>query len=73
MNRNTNKSDAHSAKIIADHIPSIPNNKGINITADVSNISVREKDMQADIMPLFKAVKNAEAQIFIPAKRKDKE
>lgn len=62
-----------SATTTEDHIPSMPNNKGNNMTAPHSNTNVREKEIPAETSPLFKAVKKAEAYTLNPAKRKDNE
>ena len=58
--------DKISANTIASHIPFSPQNTGnINI-AITWNTSVRKKDITAETSPLFKAVKNAEANILNP-------
>jgi hypothetical protein len=41
-------------------MPSMPNKRGIATTAPHSKIKVREKEMMAEITPLFRAVKSDE-------------
>ena len=59
---------APSANTTADHMPSMPQISGSNITAPPLNSNARRKDINADAPPLHTAVKNPEHQILIPQK-----
>lgn len=54
-------SAASSATITALHTPSVPRTSGSSKTADTSKISVRAKEMRAEVKPSFRAVKKEEA------------
>ena len=55
-----------SATGIAHQTPLIPNISGSIINAPASSINVLSIEIKADTLPLFKAVKNPEANTFIP-------
>lgn len=62
----------NSAATIEYHIPSRPKNSGKIITAALWNKSVLRNDISAEVRPSFKAVKNAEPNMAVPAKIKEK-
>ena len=62
-----------SPKTTEYHMPSTPNNTGSKSTDPSSKINVRKKDINADTIPLFSAVKKAELKIAIPVKKYEKE
>ena len=55
-----------SAEVFAHHIPFLPKQIGRIIMESVWNMSVRKKEIAADIPPLFSAVKKDDANMFIP-------
>ena len=63
-------SAAPSAHITDAQIPSRPKKEGRTSTLITSNTRVLAKERRADMGPLFKAVKNEEANILNPMKRK---
>lgn len=62
-----------SATIIEAHIPSVPQISGIIITARIWKTRVLRNEIIAEVSPSFKAVKNDEPNIAIPAKRNEKQ
>lgn len=54
-------------------MPSIPRNTGKIKTAAIWHTSVRKNEINAEINPLFSAVKKDEPKIGTPAKRNEKE
>ena len=70
--RLTTKASA-SATTVALQIPFMPNNCGIIKIDPTWNTNVRNKEINAETGPLFKAVKNHEAKIFIPAIKNPKQ
>ena len=64
-----NTSDTGSAA----QIPSMPKNRGSTSTHTISNINVLIKEMAADTLPLFNAVKKEDANILKPHRIKFKE
>ena len=62
---------ATSAIATDHHIESPPITAGRISTARSWNTRVRRNEIVAEIRPLLSAVKNPEAKIFSPAKRKD--
>ena len=58
-----------SANKVEHHIPSTPSSKGSMRIAPSSNTNVLRKDINADICPLFRAVKKADPKTAIPVKR----
>lgn len=62
-----------SATTIDHQMPSTPHNRGSNKTATIWKTRVRRKEIIAEVKPSFNAVKNPEAKIANPIKRKEKE
>ena len=59
-----------SANGTASQIPRIPTNKGNTRMPVARNAKLLKKEIVADIFPLERAVKSADAKIFSPQKRK---
>ena len=64
------KKDKMWATIMAPHIPFTPQKIGRMITDKHSKIKIREQEIMAETIPLFRAVKKAEAKILKPANKK---
>ena len=65
--------DIISAPTIENHIPFTPQIRGKINTAITSKTTVRIKEIIAEMSPLFRAVKKADANIEKPANKKIKE
>ena len=63
------KAERNSATIIETHIPSTPMISGRMNTAAIWNTSVRQIAIIAEMIPLFKAVKNDDPNIEKPVNK----
>ena len=61
--------EASSATVMAHQTPSKPKKRGKIKTAATSKTTVRRKEIAAETIPLFNAVKNEDAKILKPANR----
>ena len=61
--------EASSATVMAHQTPSKPKKRGKIKTAATSKTTVRRKEIAAETIPLFNAVKNEDAKILNPANR----
>ena len=67
------QTDIISENTIANQIPSIFQIRGKTITATTWNTKQRKNEINAEIKPLFKAVKKDDPKIEIPENKKLKE
>ena len=74
IRKNADRTVAISSATMTDaHMPSVPRNRGMTITAMIWNTRVLIKEIIADTTPLFRAVKKPEENMANPANRNTKE